>query len=113
MDRRKKDLFHKPIDWSRITAPTTQKWAIIFFLGIMLSFIVSSRIPSRTYKYAVGQIVSLDIKAPQDFLVEDKPATLKKRQKAFESVRSVYDFDQYLFNEVETKLDTDDIVDQW
>jgi len=102
---RKKDFFHKPIDWSWVIAPATQKWAIIFVLGVILSLIISSRIPSRTYTYAVGQVASLDIKAPQDFLVEDKPATLNKQQKALESVHSVYDFDPNLLTVVEIQMD--------
>ena len=101
----KKDLFHQPLYWSKINLRITQKWAIIFFLSVILSLTISSRMPSRTYKYSLGQVASLDIKAPQDFLVEDKPATLDKKEKASENIRAVYDFDLNILNGIERKAE--------
>ncbi|MBW1678836.1 MAG: HDIG domain-containing protein, partial [Deltaproteobacteria bacterium] len=104
-ESQKKDLFHQPLDWSKINPHTTQKWAIFFFLSVILSLVISSRIPSLTYKYALNQVASLDIKAPQDFLVEDKPSTLNKRKKAIDNIRAVYDLDLNILNEIERKIE--------
>ena len=100
----KRDFFHQPLHLPKVNFYTTQKLALTFLLSILLSFIIFYRMPSRDYRYSLGQVALQDIKAPQDFLVEDQPSTLKKRQLAMESVRSVYDFDPNIMNEIESKL---------
>ena len=101
----KRDFFHQPLNLPKINLYSTQKWALIIFLSVILCLIIFSRMPSRTYRYTLGQIVPHDIKAPQDFLVEDQPSTLEKRKSAPESVRAVYDFDPNLLNEIEGKTE--------
>ncbi|MCD6353719.1 MAG: hypothetical protein J7M06_05865, partial [Proteobacteria bacterium] len=102
--RQKKDLFHKSIEWSDLNHPAVQKWIIIFFLSVLLCLIVSSRIPSYR-QYVSGEIATLDVKAPQDFLVEDNPSTTAKRIKASDSVWAVYDFDLNAIAKIEQKID--------
>ena len=101
----KRDLFHQPLNLPKINLYSTQKWALIIFLSVILGLILFSRMPSRTYRYTLGQVVPQDIKAPQDFLVEDQPSTLEKRKNATESVRAVYDFDPNLLSEIEGKAE--------
>lgn len=43
--------------------------------------------------YNLGDIAERDIKAPQDFFVEDKTATAANQQQAADQVLTVYDFD--------------------
>jgi len=100
----KKELFLKNIERARLNQPGVQKWLIIFFLSVILCLIISSRIPS--YKqYVPGEIAALDVKAPQDFLVEDNPSTIAKTRKAVDSVWAVYDFDLNAIAKVEQKID--------
>lgn len=101
----KRDFFHQPLNLPKVNLYSTQKWALIIFLSVILGLIIFSRMPSRTYQYTLGQVVPQDIKAPQDFLVEDQPSTLEKRKSATESVRGVYDFDPNLLSELEGKTE--------
>ena len=101
----KRDFFHQPLNLPKVNLYSTQKWALIIFLSVILGLIIFSRMPSRTYQYTLGQVVPQDIKAPQDFLVEDQPSTLEKRKSATESVRAVYDFDPNLLSEIEGKTE--------
>jgi len=102
-EKLKKDFFHQPLKLPKVNLYSTQKWSLIIFLSVILGLIIFSRLPSRTYRYTLGQVVPQDIKAPQDFLVEDQPSTLEKRKSATESVRAVYDFDPNLLSEIEEK----------
>jgi Predicted membrane-associated HD superfamily hydrolase len=101
----KKDFFHQPLKLPKVNLYSTQKWSLIIFLSVILGLIIFSRMPSRSYRYTLGQVVPHDIKAPQDFLVEDQPSTLEKRKSATESVRAVYDFDPNLLSEIEGKIE--------
>jgi cyclic-di-AMP phosphodiesterase PgpH len=104
-EKLKRDLFHQPLNLPKVNLYSTQKWALIIFLSVILGLILFSRMPSRTYRYTLGQVVPQDIKAPQDFLVEDQPSTLEKRKSAAESVRAVYDFDPDILSEIEGEVD--------
>jgi len=104
-EKLKRDLFHQPLNLPKVNLYSTQKWALIIFLSMILGLIIFSRMPSRTYRYTLGQVVPQAIKAPQDFLVEDQPSTLEKRKSAAESVRAVYDFDPNLLSEIEGKTE--------
>jgi putative nucleotidyltransferase with HDIG domain len=104
-EKLKRDFFHQPLNLPKVNLYSTQKWALIIFLSVILGLIIFSRMPSRTYQYTLGQVVPQDIKAPQDFLVEDQPSTLEKRKSATESVRGVYDFDPNLLSELEGKTE--------
>ena len=103
-EKLKRDFFHQPLTLPKVNLYSTQKWALIIFLSAILGLIIFSRMPSRSYRYTLGQVVPHDIKAPQDFLVEDQPSTLEKRKNAAESVRAVYDFDPNLLTEIEGKI---------
>ena len=104
-EKLKRDFFHQPLTLPKINLYSTQKWALIIFLSVILGLIIFSRMPSRSYRYTLGQVVPRDIKAPQDFLVEDQPSTLEKRKSAAESVRAVYDFDPNLLSEIDGKIE--------
>jgi len=104
-EKLKRDFFHQPLNLPKVNLYSTQKWTLIIFLSVILGLIIFSRIPSRTYQYTLGQVVPQDIKAPQDFLVEDQPSTMEKRKSAAESVRAVYDFDPNLLSELEGKVE--------
>lgn len=105
-DATTKDLLHRRIDWSIVKHPLAHKWTIILLLSVVLSLILSHRLPSYTYRhYLPSEIASQDVKAPQDCLVEDIPSTLSKQTKAAENVRAVYDFDLDILGSIERKLD--------
>lgn len=60
------------------------------------------RVPSVTYK--IGDIARQDIKAPQDFSVEDTESTEKRKQEKAEEILSVYDFNSRANEDIEKRV---------
>ncbi|MGM0454225.1 MAG: HD family phosphohydrolase [Thermodesulfobacteriota bacterium] len=54
--------------------------------------------------YQVGDIADENIKAPQDFFIEDAAATREKRDQARQSVLTVYDYDRSLLPELKQRV---------
>jgi len=76
------------------------KWLL---LGVLTLTVTVSLYPSLVVKqhaYLLGDVVDTDIKAPKDFLFEDRAATELNVQMAVESVRTVYDHDTILAEEL-------------
>ncbi len=105
-DRSKRWRFFRKVDWSRFHYPAVNRWLALVFLSALLAVIISYRVSLRPdVEFRVGQVAAVDIKAPDDFLVEDGPATLEKINKASEKVLPVYDFDLNMLTEVERKAE--------
>ncbi|MFC1857790.1 HD family phosphohydrolase [Thermodesulfobacteriota bacterium] len=60
-------------------------------------------IPKHSYK--LGDVVEHNIKAPKDFFVEDKDVTEKNRQRAVDSVLTVYDHDTMLSSRLRGRVE--------
>ena len=76
------------------------KWVL---LGVMTLTVTVSLYPSLIVKqhvYLLGDVVDTDVKAPKDFLFEDRAATERNVQTAVEAVRTVYDHDTTLAEEL-------------
>ncbi len=72
------------------------KWLL---LGVITLTVTVSLYPSlivKQHAYLLGDVVDADVKAPKDFLFEEKAATERNVQAAVESVRTVYDHDTTL-----------------
>jgi putative nucleotidyltransferase with HDIG domain len=68
-------------------------------LGLCLGLFLLLLYPSlsiRHYSYLAGDVVEYDIKAPQDFFVEDEAASQEQQRKAAAAVLTVYDHDATL-----------------
>jgi len=66
--------------------------AIILFLSLIVAIVISPQFMIFTPTYHIGDVAKQDIKAPQDFLVEDEAATQKKIEEAESKVLCVYDY---------------------
>ena len=71
-----------------------------YLLGVMLVVILVLFTLSQTfdqntvsYAYRIGDVAQRDIKAPRDFLIEDKEVNQAKKNQVKEGIRTVYDFD--------------------
>jgi putative nucleotidyltransferase with HDIG domain len=76
------------------------KWLL---LGIVTLTVTVSIYPSlivKQHAYLLGDVVDVDVKAPKDFLFEEKAATESNVQAAVETVRTVYDHDSTLAEEL-------------
>jgi cyclic-di-AMP phosphodiesterase PgpH len=80
------------------------KWLL---LGMIVSVFVILLYPNLIvprHQYQLGDIAEMDIKAPQDFFVEDKAATEASRQQAVDQVLTVYDHDPRILHQLTDKL---------
>ena len=57
------------------------------------------------HSYQLGDVVEHNIKAPKDFFVEDKEVTEKNRQRAVDSVLTVYDYDTILSSRLRGRVE--------
>jgi putative nucleotidyltransferase with HDIG domain len=76
------------------------KWLL---LGVITLTVTVSLYPSlivKQHAYLLGDVVEKDVKAPKDFLFEDKATTEHNMQMAVEAVRTVYDHDTTLSEEL-------------
>ncbi|MDI6776351.1 MAG: HDIG domain-containing protein [Syntrophales bacterium] len=70
-----------------------QRWGIGICLSFILSLLLTPHIHFIHPHYKVGSIVSKDIKADRDFLVEDRVSTDQKRMETLKGTMSLYDYD--------------------
>jgi len=81
-----------------------------FALGILLLVTVISTItfyPKLVVidtPYQLGDVADKNIKAPQDFFIEDRAATSEKRQEARDGVLTVYDYDRTLLTTLKKQV---------
>ncbi len=78
---------------------------LLAILTLFSTFILYPKERQITYTYAVGDIAEHDIKAPRDFFIEDRDATLENRRKVADSVQLLYDYDQLLYQRISEKID--------
>ncbi|MDJ0781040.1 MAG: HDIG domain-containing protein [Desulfosarcinaceae bacterium] len=74
-------------------------------LGLFLLLLYPS-LSIRRYSYAPGDVVEHDIKAPQDFFIEDEAASRELQRKAAEAVLTVYDHDTTLMVNLVQRVET-------
>ena len=72
------------------------KWFLLFGITIIFTITLYPNLVVTKHAYTLGDVVERNIKAPKDFLIEDKEATESNRRRAVESVLTVYDYDTAL-----------------
>jgi len=83
-----------------------RNWFILFSLSVVISVLLFPHAITGPRIYLAGDIAERDIKASQDFLVEDASLTEKGRVEASRSALSVYDFDPEGMNLISRIRDT-------
>jgi membrane-associated HD superfamily phosphohydrolase len=81
------------------------RWGILVLSTILFVIILYPSLVITKHQYNLGDVVELDIKAPEDFFIEDQAATEKNRQQAATAVLTVYDYDANLANTLKRKVD--------
>jgi cyclic-di-AMP phosphodiesterase PgpH len=90
-------------------ATTSRRYLTWLLLGFCLGLFLVLLYPSlsiRQYKYALGDVVEHDIKAPEDFFIEDEEASRELQRKAVAAVLTVYDYDTTLVTSLIQHVDT-------
>jgi putative nucleotidyltransferase with HDIG domain len=78
-----------------LVSPKIQIWVYLIILSGTISLLLfpnTLMLPKEDY--SLGDVARKDIKAPRDFLVEDKELTKQRRDEAIKSSLFVYDFDR-------------------
>ena len=72
------------------------RWGILVLSTILFIIILYPSLVITKHQYNLGDVVERDIKAPEEFFIEDQTATEKNRQQAVAGVLTVYDYDANL-----------------
>jgi putative nucleotidyltransferase with HDIG domain len=85
----------EPYSGSGAKSPDLERrnWFILFSVSVVISILLFPHALTSPRVYAPGDVVERDIKAAQEFLVEDPDLTEKSRQEASRAVLPVFDFD--------------------
>jgi cyclic-di-AMP phosphodiesterase PgpH len=89
-----------------LSTETRLKWLMLLSLLAVFLFLLYPSLVIRPHHYELGDIAEGDIKAPQDFFVEDKAATIANQQQAMEQVLTVYDHDPRTASQLTDRIRT-------
>jgi putative nucleotidyltransferase with HDIG domain len=84
--------------------PAFYKGVLLLVTCLIIARLISPRLPSTVPSYRVGDVSDQNIKATQDFLVEDTASTTTKRSENESKSPPVYDLDANASAEAEKKL---------
>lgn len=87
------------------------RWGVLIGVTILFMLILYPSLMTQKHSYTLGDVAERDIKAPIDFLIEDKEATEAKRLLAVQEVRTVYDHNTILSSKLSVQVESafDDI----
>ncbi len=100
----KKPLLRGPALYSN-HRPTRGQLLLGGALLVVLTALLSTPLSLPLQSLELGDVAVRDIKAPADFLVEDKASTIRVRNKAEEGVKAVYDLQMGLDQETLGRVD--------
>lgn len=69
------------------------RWILLLAVVVIFTIILYPSLVIQKHSYKIGDVVTKDLKAPEDFFCEDLIATALNREKAVEEVLTVYDYD--------------------
>ncbi len=80
------------------------RWIALFAVAITFVLLFYPKPDIYQRDYAVGDVAERDIKAPKNFLIEDKDVTEKNKRKAVAGVLTVYDYNAALLPELTSQI---------
>ena len=90
---------------SRFDKSRRFRWGLLISITAIFIIILYPKLLIPKHYYQIGDIAERDIKAPEEFFIEDHDATDASRQRAVESVLTVYDYDSNLSTVLGGRLD--------
>jgi cyclic-di-AMP phosphodiesterase PgpH len=79
-------------------------WLMLVMVIVVFVILLFPSLVVQRHTYQPGDIVERDIKAPQDFFIEDKAATEAIRHQAADQVLTVYDHDPRIVRQLAEKV---------
>ncbi|MBI4966296.1 MAG: HDIG domain-containing protein [Desulfomonile tiedjei] len=86
-----------------LTEPKWQRWALIVGAALIAAFVTAPR-SFQYYNLTVGEPAQEKIVSPITFQVVDDSATNKNRDESLKSVLPVYDFDDEMVHDVQSRI---------
>jgi len=83
---------------------THAKWLLLTLIVAIFIFLLYPGLVVKRHQYRLGDIADRDIKAPQDFFIEDQAATEANREQAVEAVLAVYDHDPRIMRRISDNI---------
>jgi putative nucleotidyltransferase with HDIG domain len=83
------------------------RWALLVAVTIIFTILLYPNLIIEKHSYKLGDVVTRDIKAAKNFLIEDKDATEAGRKQAVENVLTVYDHDVNISAKTDQKIKND------
>jgi putative nucleotidyltransferase with HDIG domain len=82
------------------------RWYLLLAITAIFLFILYPHLVVNRPSYELGDVAEKNIKAPKDFLIEDKAATETNRERAVAGVLTVYDYDKALMPGIDKRIET-------
>ncbi len=79
-------------------------WMLVILVLLVFVVILYPGLGAKKYAYQSGDVAIRDIKAHEDFFVEDEAATENKRRQAVENMLTVYDFQPNLAEQINSRV---------
>jgi hypothetical protein len=76
------------------------RWGLLLLLTGLFTFILYPSLAIKQHVYQLGDVADRNIKATEDFFIEDNAATNAKRLEAAEAALTVYDHDQLMVSRI-------------
>jgi len=80
------------------------RWVMLAMVITVFVILLYPNLVVRHHDYLPGDIAERDIKAPQDFFIEDKAASETSRKQAVDQVLTVYDHDPRILRQLTDKV---------
>ncbi len=71
---------------------------------VIVSYILAPSFPAQLPNVVIGDIASKDIKASENYLVEDKISTEKNRSEAIQNSLHIYDYNPNIISKIDKKI---------
>lgn len=80
-------------------------WLVLITILLGFGALLYPSLVAKEQVYMLGDVAEKDIKAPEDFFIEDKDATDKKRIQAAGTIVIVYDYDPGILLNIKDRID--------
>ncbi len=80
------------------------RWSLLFLIVLIFTIALYPELVVQKQRYQIGDVAKKDVKASEDFFIEDKDATQNHRDQAINDVRAVYDFNPRILKNTTHRL---------
>lgn len=79
------------------------RWVLLIVVTAIFTFILYPSLAIKRHVYQLGDVAERNVKATEDFFIEDKSATEAKRREAVAAILTVYDHDKNMLSQLTSR----------